>query len=633
MAVPFWDVEGIFLNLHNECFHNMKLNLLYLVTAMFLLGSMVSYSQGDRCSSIQPFCAGDSQLIFPNSNPQSGGSPDAETGPYYGCLNSQPFPAWYYLQVGTSGDLRFTISQSENQDGTGLEIDVDFIVWGPFDQDDDYCSITSLTAQNTVDCSYADLATEVMTIPNAQAGKIYIVMITNYDEVPGYISLQQTNTGGGSTDCSIVGNTLGPDQRLCGAQEYVLDAENAQASQYIWFVLNEVTGEYEIIEGETGPTLTVAESGNYQVTVISDFFESEESDQVVIEFFDVPVANTPSTVIGCSLGDVISFDLTSASGELIGANPGKYFLRFYLSQEDFESGENIPNPSNYGGSAGSLLATITNEVSGCESLPVTVELEVAEAPKIGWNNLTPVCTDAFGNFLSPVSLGDDLGAEYIYYWDPVNDPDGDGVQNPINTFTNYPPQGIVTLEIINTLTGCVNNYATEIQRFSPPLDLEVVITGNDFEANGYTAVATVIDENEIPATYEYRLNEGPWQPDPVFRRVPGGTHRITAREVNGCGIVTSRPFSLVGYPRFFTPNGDGYNDTWNVINDASMSITRVIIFDRYGKLIKQLNPSSGGWDGTFNGRELPADDYWFLVYYSGPGNISEEYKGNFTLKR
>lgn len=611
----------------------MKLYLLWLVATFFFLGCIYSYSQGDRCSSIQPFCAGDSKLIFPNSNPQSGGLPNAERGPNYGCLNTQPYPAWYYLRIGSSGNLRFTISQSVNQDGSGGEIDVDFIVWGPFDEDDDYCSPSSLTAQNTVDCSWEPYATEIMTIPNAQAGKVYIVMITNYDQIPGYISLQQTNTGGGSTDCSIVGSTLGPDRQLCGEDEYVLDAENPQASQYLWYILNESTGEYDIIEGATGPTLTVTESGNYQVTVISDFFGSEESDQVVIEFFDIPVANTPSSVIGCANGNIISYDLNSIQDEVIGANTGSYLLQFYLSQADLEAGENIPDPENFQGGATFVLATITNEDSGCQSLPVWVELEIAESPSIIWNDLTRVCTDAGGNFLSPLILGEDLGAEYVYTWEPFNDPNGDGVQDAVLTLNNYPSGGVATLEILNTLTGCTTKYTTKIQRFSPPTNLLVEITGNDFETNGYTVTAIIEEENEIAATYEYRLNNGSWQANPVFGRVPGGTHTITAREINGCGSITSRPFRLIGYPRFFTPNGDGYNDTWNVINDASLSITRVIIFDRYGKLIKELNPSSGGWDGTFNGKEMPADDYWFLVSYRGSDSVIEEYKGNFTLKR
>src|SRR5690606_11456100 len=336
----------------------MKLSHLGLFTVIFLLGCMVSYSQGDRCSSIQPLCAGNSQLIFPNSNPQGGGLPNAAQGPDFGCLSTQPYPAWYYLQIGTSGDLRFTISQSENQDGSGRQIDVDFIVWGPFDVDDDYCSNSSLTALNTVDCSYEPFATETMFLPNAQAGKIYIVMITNYDEIPGYISLQQTNTGGGSTDCSIVGSTLGPDRQLCGEDEIILDATNAQASQYIWSVFNDNTGVFDVFDQETGPTLKVTQSGNYQVTVISEFFNTEESDQVLIEFFDIPEAGIPSPVIGCDNDVSIIYDLTTAGDELIGNNTGDYLLRFYMNEDDLEAGDNIVNPSGFTEDVSAVLATI-----------------------------------------------------------------------------------------------------------------------------------------------------------------------------------------------------------------------------------------------------------------------------------
>lgn len=610
----------------------MKLSHPGLFTVIFLLGCMVSYSQGDRCSSIQPFCAGNSQLIFPNSNPQGGGLPNAAQGPDFGCLSTQPYPAWYYLQIGTSGDLRFTISQSENQDGSGRQIDVDFIVWGPFDVDDDYCSNSSLTALNTVDCSYEPFATETMFIPNAQAGKIYIVMITNYDEIPGYISLQQTNTGGGSTDCSIVGSTLGPDRKLCGEEEVVLDATNAQASKYEWSVYNENTGTFEVIDNETGPTLTVNQSGNYQVTVISEFFGSEESDQVMIEFFDIPVANVPSVVYGCATGDMVSYDLTGASDEITGGNTD-LSVKFYLTTQDIENGNSIAGPSGFQGNVSNVLATVTSQESGCESSPVTVALETAQPPSFEWSNFIPVCTDAAGNFLTSVTIGSDLGDDYTYNWNLSNDSDGDGTQDGVLILNQYPPGGIVTLELVNTITGCIYNYTSEVRRLSPPIDIVVEISGNDFETNGYSVFGRVLDDNSGSAVYEYRLNSGSWQNDQQFDRVPGGTHTITAREVNGCGSVTSSPFRLIGYPRFFTPNGDGYNDTWNVVNDESLSISKVIIFDRYGKLIKELNPSSGGWDGTFNGYALPADDYWFLVNYRGNGTVFEEYKGNFSLKR
>ena len=221
------------------------------ISFLFIFITAVSnwstFAQGGRCSSIQPFCAGNSMLVFPNSNPGNSTQISAEQGPNYGCLATQPYPAWFYLQIANAGDLEFLITQTSNPDGTGAFFDVDFIVWGPFSTNDNYCSNSSLSAQNTIDCSYAPSSVERMTIRNARANEIYVVLITNFSAAPGYISLQQTNTGGGSTDCSIVGSALGDDQILCGETSFTLDATNSQADTYTWYVLNNQTNSYVVI--------------------------------------------------------------------------------------------------------------------------------------------------------------------------------------------------------------------------------------------------------------------------------------------------------------------------------------------------------------------------------------------------
>jgi gliding motility-associated-like protein len=84
-------------------------------------------------------------------------------------------------------------------------------------------------------------------------------------------------------------------------------------------------------------------------------------------------------------------------------------------------------------------------------------------------------------------------------------------------------------------------------------------------------------------------------------------------ENNGCSnpIVKSN-ILVIDYPRFFTPNGDGYNESWNILSlrdDASAKFE----FDRYGKLLKELTPNSGGWNGLYIGQPMPSDDYWFVV--------------------
>ncbi|MBL7866385.1 MAG: T9SS type B sorting domain-containing protein, partial [Flavobacterium lindanitolerans] len=82
----------------------------------------------------------------------------------------------------------------------------------------------------------------------------------------------------------------------------------------------------------------------------------------------------------------------------------------------------------------------------------------------------------------------------------------------------------------------------------------------------------------------------------------------------------------------FTPNADGYNDTWNIIGLADQPEAAIYIFDRYGKLLKQISPAGSGWDGTMNGNPLPSTDYWFKVLYK-ENNASKEFKAHFSLKR
>lgn len=102
----------------------------------------------------------------------------------------------------------------------------------------------------------------------------------------------------------------------------------------------------------------------------------------------------------------------------------------------------------------------------------------------------------------------------------------------------------------------------------------------------------------------------------------------TAGFADGIGTATNEVYLLM-YPKFFTPNGDGCNDTWKIkFSDIEVGLT-VNIFDRYGKLLKNLVTNDDSWDGTFNGDQLPADDYWFVVTRAN-GFVN---KGHFSLKR
>ncbi|NQY43962.1 MAG: T9SS type B sorting domain-containing protein, partial [Legionellales bacterium] len=112
-----------------------------------------------------------------------------------------------------------------------------------------------------------------------------------------------------------------------------------------------------------------------------------------------------------------------------------------------------------------------------------------------------------------------------------------------------------------------------------------------------------------------------------------GIHIVTITDGQGCWS-DPQEVMIVDYPHFFTPNGDGVNDTWKIIQQEGIPISQIYIFDRFGKLLKQLDPDSAGWDGTYNGSQMPATDYWFkIVYIEGADSTQKEFKAHFSLKR
>lgn len=152
------------------------------------------------------------------------------------------------------------------------------------------------------------------------------------------------------------------------------------------------------------------------------------------------------------------------------------------------------------------------------------------------------------------------------------------------------------------------------------------------EADGLVIVTNISG----PGSYEYALDDenGQYQDSNTFTRVPVGEHTIFVREKNGCGTVSrivERQLSAKDFPQFFTPNGDGIHDFWQFSPppDIDTNVELIRIYDRYGNFLAQIDPERRGWDGSFNGRPLPASDYWFKATSFGQQVI----RGHFTLKR
>jgi gliding motility-associated-like protein len=123
----------------------------------------------------------------------------------------------------------------------------------------------------------------------------------------------------------------------------------------------------------------------------------------------------------------------------------------------------------------------------------------------------------------------------------------------------------------------------------------------------------------------------PYQESNTFENVKPGIYNVFVKDIkNNCGEISEK-VSVIGYPKFFTPNGDGFNDTWQIFGVSSMfqPNTKILIFNRFGKLMKEISPLSEGWNGQINGEVVPADDYWFTVKLQD-GRI---FKNHFSLIR
>ncbi|WP_274476238.1 T9SS type B sorting domain-containing protein, partial [Mangrovimonas aestuarii] len=165
---------------------------------------------------------------------------------------------------------------------------------------------------------------------------------------------------------------------------------------------------------------------------------------------------------------------------------------------------------------------------------------------------------------------------------------------------------------------------------SPPV-VSAQVTSGAF-ADDNTIEVTAMGTGDLQE-FEYSLDYGAYQDSNVFHNVSAGEHTVTVRDKNGCGEA-SVTVAVMDYMKFFTPNGDGYNDTWTISAMDNQPDAKIYIFDRHGKLIKQLSPNGDGWDGTFNGSPMPANDYWFTVEYSEPRTGERKtFRSHFTLKR
>lgn len=344
--------------------------------------------------------------------------------------------------------------------------------------------------------------------------------------------------------------------------------------------------------------------------------------EVTLEISNVSLSIPP--VEACDNDDVVdgfaTFSLIEVRNQIEALVPEEAVIVFYASEEDAlndgtQLGNSIQNTTAY---TDVIYAYIINN-DECYSL-FPIELNVLYTPQLLPDEETIYCLNTFPETIELVGgVLNDSPSNYYYEW-LYN-----GATTEVNTsFNNINEPGTYTV-IVTDPNGCSAQRNITVQA-SNTATIEAV------NVEGVSINNSITVQVSGEGFYEFALDDpdGFYQEENTFINVSPGFHTVYVRDRNGCG-VTEQLVSVLGFPKFFTPNGDMFNSLWkpkgvNAEFNAGMSVR---IFDRYGKLLSELTSQSSGWDGKYNGKELPSDDYWFIATLID----GRTFTGHFALRR
>jgi len=317
-------------------------------------------------------------------------------------------------------------------------------------------------------------------------------------------------------------------------------------------------------------------------------------------------ANVPAPYQVCDTDGtndgLAQFNLATVTPQILNGLPAGLLVNYYLTLENDYTGitplpnlftTTIPNQQV-------IYAKIYNGSNCYDIVPVTLIVNSFSENFIP--QTSTFCEGGSTVLIAPTG-------NYTYVWTTGETTQSVQVSNP----------GVYSVIVTNAF-GCSAIQQYTVSTTEPLTLIDVVV--NDF--NGVNNSITIIYSGN--GTYQFSIDSVTFQESPVFTNVSPGAYVVSAIDLNQCGGFTTSVLVL-DYPRFFTPNGDSFNDFWGIENlDQYYTIS---IFNRFGQLLKTLSGNAAAWDGTFNGSPLPADDYWFVLKM----NDGQTIKSHFALKR
>lgn len=309
------------------------------------------------------------------------------------------------------------------------------------------------------------------------------------------------------------------------------------------------------------------------------------------------------------------FNLSDLNDDVLVGMPATAQVSFFPTFDDALLNDNVL-PNNYTNETPNAESIFVKVTDGTECLGIfEVNLIVNPLPELEPDETVIYCLNTFPE---PITIDggvvNDIPNNFYYNWSTG--------ETTIAIEVNEPGEYFVD---VTEVDGCTNRRNITVLGSSTATDIQLDVI--DAVENNVVTVSV-----SGQGDYEFSLTSdiGPYQDDNIFDNVPSGLQTVYVRDKKGCGVV-SEEFPVIGFPKFFTPNGDANNDFWTVdaFDEEFFANSRVQIFNRHGKLLTELSRANKSWDGRYNGSLMPSDDYWFLVELSDGRSFTK----HFALKR
>ena len=594
---------------------SVVLLFIFFATTNFMIGQVSA-----DCVNAVPIC---------NNTPINGGTDgfgidDFNGAAVTGCIAKAAGPietnsAWYRFRTGESGQLGINI-------GFDVSEDWDFALYRASDCNSLGEPVRCNYFDNSDNNTYTGFGEDPTGVTNFQydewlnvaAGEEYYLFINNFSnnnsgfsiQFSGNIFVDFPNT---ALDCSIINNLLGPPIAACDNDSISLNATTVGALSYEWYL--DIGNGYQQIPAESGENLNVAVSGMYRVLVVVPSGENIISE-VQVSFSPSPTTNPLSDELMCL--DGTTFDLSQKNTEALGSQSSNDFrVSYHNSLADATTGVNALSDDYLPTAMSQTIYVRTTSITNtnCYDVSESFAINTIALPELDFPTSVYVCED------TPVAtVGQRIpNPNFSYSWD----------SGQVSSQITVAAEGTYTVSVTNLQGGvsCVGVRSVTVIFSRPP-----VIRDIDIEYSDDSNTVTMLTEED--GDYEYQLDEDTPQSSPVFNDLLPGIHTVTITDINGCGEVTEE-FVIVGFPKFFTPNGDGINDSWTVGGMRVLDNPVVHIYDRFGKLLYQMNENNPSWDGMFNGMLMPASDYWFKLSYTdtdGQQATAKFINNHFSIK-